>query len=130
MGSIGLIIDQLLFSYFLSVAIAWFIVHFMGEKSGVRRSLRMEVIFFPVFLAALYGLLPGTIFAAIMSKVFDVAGPISNLSVMAGSIVSGVILHRKLRSTVSQKRQSDLLIAAVFAIYSVSAVLTVTSMNV
>lgn len=129
MGSTGLIIDQLLFSYFLSVVIAWFIIHFIGENSGVPRSVRVEVIFYPVFLAMLYGFLPGIILAALMSKMFGVAGSISNLSVMAGSIVSGVILHRKLRSTVSHKLQSDLLISFVFMIYSFGTVLTVTNMN-
>ncbi len=123
------VLQQLLFYYLLSVTIAWFIIHFIREKSGVPRSLKTEVIFFPVIFSIVKGLLPGMLVGVLLSQVFGIKGQISLAPIMGGSVVSAVILHRKLRSTVSHKLQSDLLVGAILLIYTVGLTLSVKGMS-
>jgi len=123
------LLQQVLFCYLLSVTIAWFIVHLIGEKSGVPRLLKTEVIFYPAIFSMFKGLLPGMLIAVLLSQVFGVTGPISVIPVLGGTVVSGVILHRKLRSTVSHKLLSDLLIGAIFLMYTVGLALFVKEVS-
>ncbi len=123
------VLQQVLFYYLLSVTIAWFLIHFIGEKSGVPYSLKTEVIFFPMIFSIAKGLLPGMLVGVLLSQVFGVKGQISLVPVLGGSVISAVILHRKLRSTVSYKLQSDLLVGAIFLIFTVGLALFVKGMS-
>ncbi len=124
-----LVLQQIVFSYPVSVAIAWVLIHFIGEKSGVPRSLRAEVIIFPVVFCMFVGIVPGMIIGVFLSQMFGVTGPISIFPLMVGYIISGALLHRKLRSAVSYTLQSDLLVGAIFLFYAVGIALSVKGMS-
>lgn len=124
-----LVLQQVLFFYPVSVAIAWFLIHFIGEKSGVPHFLRAEVIFLPVIFSMAVGIFPGMIIGGLLSQLFGITGPISLSPILAGYVLSGAVLHFKLRSSVSYKLQSDLLIGAIFLLYAAGMALSIKGMS-
>ncbi|WP_377187345.1 hypothetical protein [Ruegeria meonggei] len=117
MDSIALILHLLPFTYFVSVVATWFIIHLFGEKSGVPRFLKAEVIFLPVLLAALKGVFPAVLLSLFLLEALSLEGPIVNWAAEAGYVVSGFILHRKLHSEVSNKVAAECTVSAIALIY-------------
>ncbi|MCA0904804.1 hypothetical protein LCM27_00185 [Ruegeria marisrubri] len=120
MGLLNLTLQQLPFLYFISVTLSWCAIHFIGEKAGVPRSLRAEAIILPVITSALKGLFPGMIASFLLTKLLGFPEPLAGLPLSVGLALSGLLLHRKMRSGLEDKRLSDYLVGGVTLLFIVS----------
>ena len=128
MEFVKLLIEQLPFLYFISVVLAWFTIHFIGEKSGVPRSLRTEVIFVPVIISALQGSFPGMLASILLVKTLNIEEPLSGIPLSVGYVISGLLLHRKLLVTVADKRMSYGLVGGITLLFIVGWMVSVRNM--
>ncbi len=123
------ILHQLPFSYLVSVTAAWFLVHTIGEKSGIPRALKAELIMYPIFLSVLKGFVPGILLSIVLSELLGVAGPVVMLPTLIGYLVSGLILHKKLHKSVSDKLAAHCIVGFIALIYIVGWVATAGSLK-
>ncbi|SMO39307.1 hypothetical protein [Ruegeria faecimaris] len=119
MEALSFILYPLPFTYLISVVAAWFLVHTIGEKSGIPRAIKAEVIFYPIFLSVLKGFVPGILLSIVLSEVFGVVGPLVLVPTEVGYVVSGLLLHRKLHQSVSDKLAAHCIVGAIALIYIV-----------